>query len=186
MPSAVRRCLTGLARLCYNRLISSAAFRGQEGITVDTLLAGINLAGRSLVIASFAYTMFFVFVFAGLSYHKGEYLMAIAATGMLATLLLVVQTMDRSTFMIPLRDLILRLRNLQTVRTAWNTFVVGVAIHYSAIFIGVSLGTVFSVAENDSTWAIVAVIVQQAVLTRAAWVLVNEYRQSNAGKNRKP
>ena len=115
-----------------------------------------------------------VLVFAGLSYKEGAYLEAIIATGLLATVLLVVQTMDRNS---------LRLHTWK-FRVAWNTLIVGVAIHYSAIIIGVSFGAVFA-PGNDSNWAIVAVSVQQAVLTRAAWVLVNEYRQSNAAQ-RKP
>ena len=109
------------------------------------------------------------FVFAGVSYADEEHFEAIAATGLLATALLVVQTMDRNTF---------RPRTWN-LRIAWNTLVVGVAIHYSAIIIGVSFGSVFTL-ENDSGWAVIAVLVQQVVLTRAAWILVNEYRRSGA------
>ena len=145
------------------------------------LRLAISIATIGIIVGIFAFSALLAFVFAGLSYHSGEYLIAIAATGILATALLVVQTMDRNTF----RPRVWRHRTW-SVPTVWNTFIVGVAIHYSAIIIGVSFGAVFSVAENDSAWAIVAVMIQQAVLTRAAWVLVNEYRQSNADKNRKP
>lgn len=88
--------------------------------------------------------------------------------------LLVVQTMDRNTFR----------PHSWNLRIPWNTIIVGVAIHYSAIIIGVSFGAVFSVDGNNG-WAVVAVLVKQAVLTRAAWILVNEYRQSNAANHRK-
>ena len=145
------------------------------------LRLAISIVTMGIIGGIFASSALLVFVFAGLSYHSGEYLIAIAATGILATALLVVQTMDRNT----IRPQVWSHRTWR-LRTVWNTFIVGVAIHYSAIIIGVSFGAVFSVSENSSAWAIVAVMVQQAVLTRAAWVLVNEYRQSNAGKNRKP
>ena len=140
----------------------------------------------------FASVALAAFIFAGVSYASGENLRAIATTGVLAMALLVVQTMDRNTLRPRawprLRDwlrLPIWLRSHASIlRIAWNTLIVGVAIHYSAIIIGVSFGTVFSAEGN--VWEILAVLVKQAVLTRAAWVLVNEYRQSNAGKNRKP
>ena len=131
-------------------------------------------------------TWFFVsvalvaFVFAGVSYESGEHLSAIATTGVLAMALLVIQAMDWNTLWSRtwLRP------STWLRRIAWNTLIVGVAIHYSTIIIGVSFGAVFSEEGNDG-WAVVAVLVKQAVLTRAAWILVNEYRQSNATKHRK-
>lgn len=127
-----------------------------------------------------AYVALVAFVFAGVSYESGDHLIAIVTTGVLAAALLVVQTTDRNTFRPSTwprpRDWILRI--------PWNTLIVGVAIHYSAIIIGVSFGAVFSDEGNDG-WAIVAVLVKQAVLTRAAWILVNEYRKSNAADHRK-
>ena len=138
------------------------------------LLAGIRAAARLLFVVSFAYTALIAFMFAGLSYHGGDHLAAIAATGMLAVALLIVQTTDRNTF----RP---RTWNLPI---AANTIVVGVAIHYSAIIIGVSFGAVFA-TESGSIGAIIAVMAQQAVLTRAAWILVNQFRAGDAaGTNR--
>ena len=123
---------------------------------------------KDIAITVFVAIAVATFVVAGVSYAAREHLGAIAATGLLAAALLVVQTMDRNTF---------RPRTWN-LRIAWNTLIVGVAIHYSAIIIGASFGAVFS-AENGSGWDIIAVLVQQAVLTRAAWILVNEYRRSN-------
>lgn len=127
------------------------------------------MAFRGIAITVFVSISVATFVFAGVSYAAEEHLGAIIATGLLATALLVVQTMDRNTF---------RPRTWNW-RIAWNMLIVGVAIHYSAIIIGVSFGAVFS-PQKDSGWAIIAVLVQQAVLTRAAWILVDEYRRSNA------
>ena len=132
------------------------------------------MAIKAAAISFFVLVAVATFVFAGVSYAAKEHLGAITATGLLATALLVVQTMDRNTFRPRTWDF-----RPWNWRIAWNTLIVGVAIHYSAIIIGVSFGAVFS-AENDSGWAIIAVLVQQAVLTRAAWILVNEYRRSNA------
>ena len=126
------------------------------------------MAIRGTAITIFVVIVVATFVFAGVSYAAEAHLEAIVATGLLAAGLLVVQTMDRNTF---------RPRTWN-LRIAWNTLTVGVAIHYSAIIIGVSFGAVFS-AENDGSWSIIAVLVQQAVLTRAAWILVDEYRRSN-------
>lgn len=126
------------------------------------------MAFKGIATTIFVSIVVATFVFAGVSYAAGEHLGAIIATGLLATALLVMQTMDRNT----LRP------QTWNWRIAWNTLIVGVAIHYSAIIIGVSFGAVFS-AENDSSWAIIAVLVQQSVLTRAAWILVDEYRRSN-------
>lgn len=144
--------------------------RNTAKVAAQSLFDIAKVAYVTVVILSYGV----VLVFAGLSYKEGAYLEAIIATGLLATVLLVVQTMDRNSF---------RLHTWK-FRVAWNTLIVGVAIHYSAIIIDVSFGAVFA-PGNDSNWAIVAVSVQQAVLTRAAWVLVNEYRQSNAAQ-RKP
>lgn len=166
--------LTKLALLCDNRLVSGALFQIQEGIMVDQLLANIKIAARRLFVGIFAWVALAAFVFAGVSYESGEHLIAIVTTGLLAMALLVVQTMDRNT---------LRPRTWR-LRIPWNTIIVGVAIHYSAIIIGVSFGAVFSVDGNNG-WAVVAVLVKQAVLTRAAWILVNEYRQSNSANHRK-
>ena len=127
------------------------------------------MPNRGIATTIFVVIVAATFVFAGVSYAAEEHFEAIAATGLLATALLVVQTMDRNTF---------RPRTWN-LRVAWNTLVVGVAIHYSAIIIGVSFGAVFTL-ENDSGWAVIAVLVQQAVLTRAAWILVDEYRRSGA------
>ena len=88
------------------------------------------------------------------------------ATGMLAAALLAVQTVDRNVF---------RPRTWNP-RIAGKTIVVGVAIHYSAMIIGVSFGAVFS-AESGSIGGTIAVLIQQAVLTCAAWILVNQFRQ---------
>lgn len=138
------------------------------------LLANIRMLARRLFVVSFAYIALAAFMFAGLSYHGGDHLAAIAATGMLATALLIVQTVDRNTF---------RPRTWNLPIGA-NTIVVGVAIHYSAIIIGVSFGAVFS-PESGSTGAVIAVLAQQAVLTRAAWILVNQFRAGDAsGTNR--
>lgn len=116
-----------------------------------------------------------IFVFAAVSYDAEDHLLAISATGLLAASILVAQTMDRNLF---------RPRNLKSwinrkrFRTAVNTLFVGMAIHYSALIIDVSFGSAFS-AESGSNGGIAAVLIQQAVLTRAAWILVNEYRRSN-------
>ena len=137
---------------------------------------------KAVAVTLFTYIALLTFVLAGLSYAGGNQLGAIIATGLLAMGLLVVQTMDRNALWSRTWKNAFRPRTWK--RVSWNTLIVGVAIHYSAIIIGVSFGEVFTPA-NDSNWAIVAVSVQQAVLTRAAWVLVNEYRQSNAAQ-RKP
>ena len=98
---------------------------------------------------------------------------AIAATGILAMALLAwCKRWRRNTF----RTARLETSNVERADSCGIRSVVGVAIHYSAIIIGVSFGAVFSVAETATALeAIVAVMIQQAVLTRAAWVLVNEY-----------
>lgn len=114
----------------------------------------------------FTYIALVTFVFAGLSYAGGDQLGAIIATGMLAVALLAVQTVDRNVF---------RPRTWNQ-RIAGKTIVVGVAIHYSAMIIGVSFGAVFS-AESGSIGGTIAVLIQQAVLTCAAWILVNQFRQ---------
>jgi len=114
----------------------------------------------------FTYIALVTFVFAGLSYAGGDQLGAIIATGMLAAALLAVQTVDRNVF---------RPRTWNP-RIAGKTIVVGVAIHYSAMIIGVSFGAVFS-AESGSIGGTIAVLIQQAVLTCAAWILVNQFRQ---------
>ena len=114
----------------------------------------------------FTYIALVTFVFAGLSYAGGDQLGAIIATGMLAVALLAVQTVDRNVF---------RPRTWNP-RIAGKTIVVGVAIHYSAMIIGVSFGAVFS-AESGSIVGTIAVLIQQAVLTCAAWILVNQFRQ---------
>ena len=114
----------------------------------------------------FIYIALVTFVFAGLSYAGGDQLGAIIATGMLAAALLAVQTVDRNVF---------RPRTWNP-RIAGKTIVVGVAIHYSAMIIGVSFGAVFS-AESGSIGGTIAVLIQQAVLTCAAWILVNQFRQ---------
>ena len=137
-------------------------------------LANIRMAARRFFVWIFVYVALAAFVFAGVSYASGEHLRAIATTGLIAMALLVVQTMDRSTFR----------PSTWTLRIPWNTLFVGVAIHYSAIIIGVSFGAVFSV-EGNNVWAMAAVLVKQAVLTRAAWILVNEYRKSNVVNHRR-
>ena len=114
----------------------------------------------------FTYIALVTFVFAGLLYAGGDQLGAIIATGMLAVALLAVQTVDRNVF---------RPRTWNP-RIAGKTIVVGVAIHYSAMIIGVSFGAVFS-AESGSIGGTIAVLIQQAVLTCAAWILVNQFRQ---------
>ena len=135
-------------------------------------MATLRVIIRGIWIGLFAYIALVTFVFAGLSYAEGDYLGAIVATGMLAVALLTIQTVNRNSF---------RIR-------AWNprmvgrTLVVGVAIHYSAMIISVSFGAVFS-AKDGSTGGTIAVLVQQAVLTGAAWILVNQFRQSYAGSS---
>ena len=114
----------------------------------------------------FTYIALVTFVFAGLSYAGGDQLGAIIATGMLAAALLAVQTVDRNVFR----------PSTWSPRIAGKTIVVGVAIHYSAMIIGVSFGAVFS-AESGSIGGTIAVLIQQAVLTCAAWILVNQFRQ---------
>ena len=137
---------------------------------MDHLITALKVAAATV----FAAIAAAAFVFAGLSYDTGDYSAAIGATGMLATALLALQMW---------RQITLRPR-AWNLRIAINTIVVGVAIHYSAIIIGVSFGAVFS-PNSGSIEAITAVLVQQAVLTRAAWILVNEYSRSNAaGTNR--
>ena len=135
---------------------------------------------KAVAIGLFASVALIAFVFAGVSYESGDLLIAIVTTGVLATALLVVQTTNRNT----LQPRTWPRPRYWILRIPWNTLIVGVAIHYSAIIIGVSFGAVFSVEGNDG-WAVVAVLVKQAVLTRAAWILVNEYRQSSAANHRK-
>ena len=130
---------------------------------------------RALAIGVFAPVALAAFIFAGLSFDNDDYSAAIGATGMLAIALLTVQMWRQITFR----------PKTWNLRTAINTMIVGVAIHYSAIIIGVSFGAVFS-PNGGSVDAITAVLVQQAVLTCAAWILVNEYSRSNtAGTDRK-
>ena len=136
---------------------------------VGALQTIIRIAERLLFVMPFVLIALAAFMFAGLSYYGGDYLAAIATTGMLALALLIVQTVDRNTF----RP---RTWNLPI---AANTVVVGVAIHYSAIIIGVSFGAVFS-PESGSIGAVIAVLAQQVVLTRAAWILVNQFRAGDA------
>lgn len=121
--------------------------------------------GLAIVAAALAAT----FVFAALSYHAGDHLLAISGAGLLAAIISVVQTA---------RDWKSRI-NRKGLWRAVNTLFVGIAIHHSAIIIGVSFGAVFSV-ESGSTAGIAAVLIQQAVLSGAAWLLVNEYRRSSA------
>lgn len=139
---------------------------------------------KAVAIWLFAYVAVYVglaiFILAGLSYASGDHLSTIVATAVLAMALLVIQTRDRNTFW----SLTWLRPSTWLRRIVLNTLTVGVAIHYSALIIGVSFGAVFS-EEETSAWAMVAVLVKQAVLTRAAWILVNEYRKSNAANRRK-
>ena len=129
-------------------------------------MKGIRVHIKIVAMVLFTYIALVTFVFAGLSYAGGDQLGAIIATGMLAVALLAVQTVDRNVF---------RPRTWNP-RIAGKTIVVGVAIHYSAMIIGVSFGAVFS-AESGSIGGTIAVLIQQAVLTCAAWILVNQFRQ---------
>ena len=129
-------------------------------------MKGIRVHIKIVAMVLFTYIALVTFVFAGLSYAGGDQLGAIIATGMLAAALLAVQTVDRNVF---------RPRTWNP-RIAGKTIVVGVAIHYSAMIIGVSFGAVFS-AESGSIGGTIAVLIQQAVLTCAAWILVNQFRQ---------
>lgn len=132
-------------------------------------MATLRVIIRVVWIGLFAYIALVTFVFAGLSYSEGDHLGAIVATGMLAISLLAMQTVNRNAF---------RIRAWKP-RVAGKTVIVGVAIHYSAMIIGVSFGAAFS-AKDGSTGGIIAVLVQQAVLTGAARILVNQFRQSDA------
>lgn len=106
----------------------------------------------------------------------------ILATGGLATVLLVAQVCGWDVFQPQTWVRKIKRNNFQTVAAI---LVVGISIHYSAISIGVSFGNVFSTDCGSSVGNIIAVIVQQAVLTLAAWLLVNVYRHgSSAGADR--
>ena len=120
-----------------------------------------------------------VFVFASISYDEGQYWKAIVLTGFVSALLLVVQTVGATTWQ-------LRTWNL---KTGFQTIIVGLATHYSALAIGVSFGNVYvqetSIADkcnNDGNLAwfgpdMFAVMAMQVVLTGAAFILVHQFRQ---------
>ena len=65
-----------------------------------------------------------------------------------------------------------------TIKKAWQEPIVGVAMHYAAILIGVSLGGL-TLSENcpgnDIDWMrAILVIAQQLMLTGATWVMFGE------------
>lgn len=119
-----------------------------------------------LGIVLFPYIALATFVFAGLAYDRGDQWEAIIATGVLAATLLALQTVIVNPFRPP---------PARKPRITGKTVVVGVAIHYSAMIIGVSFGDVFS-AGSGNLANIIAVLIKQAVLTYAAWILVNRFR----------
>ena len=120
-----------------------------------------------------------VVVFASISYDEEQYWEAIVSTGFVSALLLVAQTVGATTWQ-------LRTWNL---KTGFQTIIVGLATHYSALAIGVSFGNVYvqetSIADkcnNDGNLAwfgpdMFAVMAMQVVLTGAAFILVHQFRQ---------
>lgn len=135
---------------------------------------------KAMAIGLLASVAVAAFVFAGESYESRDRLSAIVTTGLLAMALLVVQTTDWKT----LHPRAWHWPRDWNLRRALKTLIVGVAIHYSAMIIGVSFGAVFS-EEGTSVWPMVAVLVKQTILTGAAWILVNEYRKSNTANHQK-
>ena len=125
---------------------------------------------KFFAMALFIYIALATFMFAGLSYAGGNQLWAIIATGMLSAALLLLQAVVMNVFRRPIT---------WKPRIAGKTAVVGVAIHYSAMIIGVSFGAAFS-EKSGSIGGIIAVLIQQVVLTYASWILVNQFRQSYA------
>ena len=117
-----------------------------------------------------------VLIFADASFNEALTWAGILATGGLSTVLLVAQVGGWDIFQ---PKTWARKIKCSKPQTAAATLVVGIATHYAAIMFGVSSATVFSI-ENENIWSIVAVGIQQIVLTSASWLLVNAYRRSNA------
>ena len=130
-----------------------------------------------VVTALLASTALGLFAFAGVSYDEKRYLAAIVTTGLLSAGLLAAQT-----FVLAWQTVGKNIWKPCTwkprtwnLRATFQTIVVGLATHYSALVIGVSFGGVYS-QEGNIAWDLAAVLVMQAVLTYAACILVNRFR----------
>ena len=120
-----------------------------------------------------------VVIFASISYDEEQYWKAIVSTGFVSALLLAVQTVGATTWQL----------HTWNLKTGFQTIIVGLATHYSALAIGVSFGNVYvqetSIADkcnNDGNLAwfgpdMFAVLAMQLVLTGAAFILVHQFRQ---------
>ena len=145
---------------------------------------GVQLLFFALSVALLAGLML-----AGLSFDEKQYPRTILASGIVATAIFLLQVLGvpvlkwASQFFktAPLVAPVCELGTQQPRRKSFGmmckTAIVGVATHYAAIIIGVSFGGVFG-AHDDSTWTIVAWLIQQSVVTYGAWVLVDQYRES--------
>lgn len=142
------------------------SYRLDRGAVMDWVKSGI----RTVAIGLFAWIALVAFVFACLLYTERNLLWAIITTGMLSVALLVIQTANRNVF---------RSRTWNTW-VVGKTAVVGVSIYCSAMNIGVSsYGDVFSAASDNNVGGMIAVLIQQAVLTCGAWILVKQFIQSD-------
>lgn len=115
-----------------------------------------------------------IYLFIGMQYEKKEFLQAIAGAGSIALALTILQYLASP-----------RAGRRKDLVTFWHILVIGVATHYSAIMIGVSFGSLIS-SRNGIDWNAVAVLIQQFVLNYAAWVLFNQYLQTNATNGKRP
>lgn len=133
---------------------------------MDQVKAGI----RTVMTVLLAWIMLVLFFFAGISYGEKQYWVAIVSMGAISIILLAVQTASTNTLK----------PGTWNWRTAIPTSVVGLATHYSALVIGVSFVGASYRQEINFTWDIIAVLVVQGVLTSAACILVNRFRQRDA------
>lgn len=172
MRNLLATCTVAMERI---RDISKRA--AQPPLAVADITRPLCNIAKALAWGSFAGLYVAVLIFVGESWIKTPSWPAILAIGGLATGLVVAQVVAQvrgRSIAWPQTNMRKVKRNkLQTVATA---LVVGIVIHYSAIIIGVSSAIVFWI-ENGDKWAIVAVLIQQAVLTGGAWLMFGDHLQ---------
>ena len=146
---------------------------------------------RTVAIAFVAVVAVAFFVSAGILYGENQYWETIVLMGLLSMFLLAVQMALLAVQTGGKNILKRRTWNLWNLRATILIIVVGLSTHYSALVIGVSFGGVYSQATSvadkcsisggPAWWPdIIAVLIMQAVLSSAACILIDQFRQSNA------
>lgn len=172
MRDLLATCTVAMERI---RDISKRA--AQPPLTITDITRPLCNMAKALAWGFVAGIYLAVLVLVGESWIKTPSWPAILAIGGLASGLVVVQVVahirGQSIDWPQTSTRKVKRNKFQTVATA---LVVGIAMHYSAIIIGVSSAIVFWI-QNGDKWAIVAVLIQQAVLTSGAWLMFGEHLQ---------